>query len=80
MRPEFSGSSFEAALLPLLVSAALCFALEYSGLGKWLTRRTVVLLAVMPLVYMLLILTNEVHHLVWTRSGLRVMCMLTSDR
>jgi PAS domain S-box-containing protein len=63
---------FEAVLLPLLVSAALCFALEYSGLGKWLTRRTVAMLAVMPLVYMLLILTNEVHHLVWTRIWFNV--------
>jgi PAS domain S-box-containing protein len=58
---------FEAALLLPLINAALCFALEYAGLGKWLTRRTLVLLSIAPLLFVLLILTNDVHHLVWTR-------------
>jgi len=40
---------FQAALVLPFVSAALGFALEYAGLGKWLTRRMRFLLAVMPL-------------------------------
>jgi PAS domain S-box-containing protein len=58
---------FQAALLLPLANAGLCFALEYAGLGKWLTRRLLVLLAILPLAFVLLILTNEIHHLVWTR-------------
>jgi PAS domain S-box-containing protein len=58
---------FETALLLPLVSTGLCFALDYAGLGKWLTRRMLALLAIVPLAYALLIFTNETHHLVWTR-------------
>jgi PAS domain S-box-containing protein len=58
---------FEAALLLPLTSAGLCFSLEYAGLGKWLSRRLLVLLAIPVLAAVPLILTNEIHHLVWTR-------------
>jgi len=58
---------FEAAFLLPLTSAGLCFALEYAGLGKWLTRRLLILLAIPALAPVPLILTNEIHHLVWTR-------------
>ena len=58
---------FETALLLPAVSAALCFALEYAGLGKWLTRKTLILLAVPPLVFAILIFTNGIHNRVWTR-------------
>jgi PAS domain S-box-containing protein len=57
----------ESALLLPIVSAALCFVLEYAGWGKWVTRSTLFLLAVFPFVYVLLILTNEVHHWVWKK-------------
>jgi len=58
---------FESAHLLPLTSASLWFALEYAGLGKWLTRRLLILLAIFPLASIPLILTNEIHHLVWTR-------------
>jgi PAS domain S-box-containing protein len=58
---------FEVALLLPLTSAGLWFALEYAGLGKWLTRPLLVLLAIPVLASVPLILTNENHHLVWTR-------------
>lgn len=58
---------FESAHLLPLATASLWFALEYAGLGKWLTRRLLVLLAIFPLASVPLILTNEIHHLVWTR-------------
>ncbi|HEX2988279.1 MAG TPA: histidine kinase N-terminal 7TM domain-containing protein, partial [Chloroflexota bacterium] len=49
-----------------IVSAATCFALQYSGLDRWLTRRNVALLAAPPVVFMAFILTDGLHHLVWT--------------
>lgn len=55
---------FRAALMLPTVTAALCFVLEYAGMGGWVTRRTVSVLAVVPLVYVLAILTNDSHHLV----------------
>ena len=58
---------FQAVLLVPIVTAALCFAVEYAGLGRFLNRRTLVLLAIVPLVFLILIMTNQIHHLVWTR-------------
>lgn len=58
---------FQGSLVLPIITAQLCFGIEYSGLGKWLTRRTLTLLAVLPLAFVLLIVTNENHHLVWTR-------------
>ncbi len=49
-----------------VVTAATCFVLEYAGLKRWLTRRVLVLLAVPPVVFAVLIATNGAHHLVWT--------------
>lgn len=60
-------SKIETAIILPGISAALCFALEYSGLGKWLNLRTILLLAVLPLAAILLILTNDMHHLIWKR-------------
>jgi hypothetical protein len=39
--------------------------LEYAGLGSWLTRRTLALLAVPPLAFALLDFTNEAHYMSW---------------
>ena len=47
----------------------LILALEYTGLEKWLTRRTLILLAIVPLLTLLLVWTNELHGLVWSRVG-----------
>jgi PAS domain S-box-containing protein len=58
---------FQTAFLILIPSAGLCFALEYAGLGKWLTRRTLALLTIIALAFAALISTDGMHHLVWTR-------------
>ncbi len=47
------------------VTAIACFVLEYARPGRWLTRRNVILLSIAPLLFLLLILTNDLHHLVW---------------
>lgn len=48
--------------LPAL-TAGVFFVLQYAGLGRWLTRRVVVLLCIPPLLVALLLLTNEAHQL-----------------
>jgi 4-amino-4-deoxy-L-arabinose transferase-like glycosyltransferase len=46
--------------------AWLAFALQYTGREKWLTRRTVVLLGIVPLITLLLVFTTETHGLMWS--------------
>jgi PAS domain S-box-containing protein len=43
-----------------------CFVFQFAGLGRWLTRRNYVLLFLVPLISMLLFVTNDFHHLIWT--------------
>ena len=47
-------------------TAITCFILQYAGLGRWLNRRTYALLFLFPLLSVLLMVTNEFHHLIWT--------------
>ena len=44
----------------------LAFVLQYTGREKWLTRRNAALLAIVPLVTLLLIWTNDLHGLIWS--------------
>jgi signal transduction histidine kinase len=44
----------------------LIFALTYSQQHRWLTRRNILALFVLPVLTILLAATNEWHHLVWT--------------
>lgn len=44
----------------------LLFAMEYAGLGKWITRRNILLIAIIPTAIILLAATNEAHHLIWS--------------
>ncbi len=57
---------FQAAWLIPAVTAGTCFALEYAYPGRWLTRRNLELLALPPLLYLLLIVTNDAR-LIWWR-------------
>jgi PAS domain S-box-containing protein len=43
----------------------LVYILQYTGREKWLTRRTLALLSIVPIIFLLLIFTNEAHGLVW---------------
>jgi PAS domain S-box-containing protein len=42
------------------------FALAYTGRGRWITRRNLVLLFLIPAATIGLAATNEWHHLIWT--------------
>ena len=46
------------------------FALAYTGRSRWLTRRNLMLLTVIPVITLLLVATNEAHGLVWSRTVL----------
>jgi PAS domain S-box-containing protein len=50
--------------------AALLLALAYTGRARWLTRRRMVLLAIVPAITLLLVWTNDLHGLIW--SAIRV--------
>jgi len=51
----------------------LVFALEYAGYDGWKTRGRQVLLAIDPVVFAILTLTNPIHGLVWDDSTLTSM-------
>ncbi|MGD2249156.1 MAG: histidine kinase N-terminal 7TM domain-containing protein [Candidatus Methanofastidiosia archaeon] len=44
----------------------LLYMLHYTGHEKWITRRTVTLLSIIPSITLLLVFTNEYHTLIWT--------------
>jgi PAS domain S-box-containing protein len=46
--------------------AWLALALQYTGRGRWLTRRSMILLTIVPLLTLLLVWTNDVHGLIWS--------------
>jgi signal transduction histidine kinase len=47
-------------------TAIFCFVLEYAGMGRWLTRCNLALLAIPPLAALIFIVTNDYYHLIWT--------------
>ncbi|MHB1342955.1 MAG: histidine kinase N-terminal 7TM domain-containing protein [Thermoleophilia bacterium] len=49
-----------------VVTAGTCFILQYAGLSRWLTKKTVILLTIPPVVLGGFMVTNDLHHLVWT--------------
>ncbi|NQT74041.1 MAG: PAS domain-containing protein [Chloroflexi bacterium] len=51
--------------MSVLPIAWLSFALLYTGRSKWLTRRRIIGLAVLPVITLLLVWTNHAHHLFW---------------
>ncbi|MDW8327345.1 MAG: histidine kinase N-terminal 7TM domain-containing protein [Anaerolineales bacterium] len=63
MKLEFIG-------ILLLPAAWLVFALQYTGHGKWLTRRAFLLLAVEPVTMLILLWTNEAHGWFFHRLGI----------
>ena len=56
----------EALFAAMCAVPSLCFALEFAYPGRWVTRRNVALIAVVPAVFVLLTITNDAHHLIWT--------------
>jgi signal transduction histidine kinase len=48
-----------------VTTTTTCFILEYAWPGRWLTRRNLALLSIAPLLTLVLILTNNLNHLMW---------------
>lgn len=63
-------AKFQQVGIAVLPPVWLAFALQYTGRGKWLTRRKLILLTIMPLVTLALVWTNDLHHLFW--KGIRL--------
>jgi PAS domain S-box-containing protein len=47
-----------------------CFVFQYAGLGRWLTHRNCILLFLVPVLCVVLMVTNGSHHLIW--AGFRM--------
>ncbi len=56
---------FQAVWQLPATTAISCFLLEYAWPGRWLTRRNLVLLSIVPVLDEVLMLTNDLHHLEW---------------
>ena len=54
----------------IIPMAWLAFALQYTGYEKWLTRRNLVLLSVIPIILLGVIWTNSLHH--WFRADVQL--------
>jgi PAS domain S-box-containing protein len=54
----------------LVPASWLTFALQYVGLESWLTRRRLALLAIMPVWVLVMVWTNDLHHLFRTEVHL----------
>jgi PAS domain S-box-containing protein len=72
--PELRTKIFWSNLTYLGIVAAplawLALALQHTGNGKWLTRRRLILLAIVPLLSTALVWTNDLHHLFHTSIDL----------
>lgn len=62
---KFFWIEFHTAWQMPTVTALPCFILVYAGLGRWLTRRNLILLAFPSLIILSLIVTNDYHHLMF---------------
>src|SRR6266540_1793441 len=56
---------FQAIWQVPATTAITCFILEFAWPGRWLTRRNLFLLFIVPLLNIVAILTADLHHLEW---------------
>jgi PAS domain S-box-containing protein len=67
---DLEGSIFWAKVQYLgivtVAPAWLIFGLQYTGRGRWLNWRTILLLLAVPLIILGLVWTNEQHNLIWS--------------
>jgi signal transduction histidine kinase len=50
-------------------TALTCFVLEYAWPGRWVTRKTIILLSIVPLAGLALLFTNDFHNLSFSGYG-----------
>lgn len=56
----------------IVTLAWLAFSLQYTNHIEWLTRRNLTLLAILPLITLTLVWTNEAHHFIWKSYNLAI--------
>jgi signal transduction histidine kinase len=61
---------FQAVWQLPATTAITCFILEFARPGRWLTRRNLMLLFLIPLLNVVAIFTDDLHHLEWLGFGL----------
>ena len=54
----------------IIAPAWLAFVLQHTGRARWLTRRTMIILAIVPIVTLLLAWTNTLHGLIYSNARL----------
>lgn len=64
------GLLLKIVYLPLVTApaAGIIFTLQYTGREKWVTRRNLALLSIVPVTTLLLILTNDYYNLMWSST------------
>ena len=61
---------FEYLGIPFLAAFYFMFSLHFSGRSRWLTRRNKLLILAIPVITLLMVCTNEYHHLFYTNERL----------
>ena len=61
----------------IVPAAWLALALQYTGRTKWLAPRLLVLLSIEPLITLVLVWTNDIHHLIHAKVGLEINSAFT---
>jgi signal transduction histidine kinase len=49
----------------------LIFVLQFSGRGDWLTRRNKILMSILPIFFIVMVITNSSHELMWSHYELK---------
>ncbi len=65
-------AKFQYPFILTVPLALITFTLKYTGRERWLTIRNLILLAIVPVVTLALVWTNESHRLIWKQIWLDV--------
>ncbi len=62
---KYTWFKFQLVWILPAFSAIVCFVLEYANPGRWLNRRTLILLSIIPVLALMVIVANDPYHLLW---------------
>lgn len=71
---------FQAIWQLPVATVITCFLFQYAGLERWLTLRNYILLSIVPLLSVLAMVTNDIHHLIWTGFRMNRYVLPSSGR
>ncbi|MGD2249369.1 MAG: histidine kinase N-terminal 7TM domain-containing protein [Candidatus Methanofastidiosia archaeon] len=64
------GDKMQFSVVSIMPVVWVLYASRFTGQDQWVTRRNVALLAIVPVILMILAITNEFHHIIWSRVAL----------